>query len=370
MHHEDVVPAHLVADLADGLQERQRLDVADGAADLGDDDVHRVGRHAADAVLDLVGDVRDDLHGVAQVLAAALLGDHRRVHLAGGDVGRAVQVAVEEALVVADVQVGLGAVVGDEHLTVLEGVHRARVDVQVGVELLHHDAQATGLEQHAQAGGGEALAERGGDTPGDEDVLGRRRFRRHGQEGAPVVAGCRAVRLSAPDRSEGAVAAVRGFRPTGPRATRVSAPGGNGFRPRSVHGCVDFRPPCAYGRARGGTGTGAAQDPSASCVPGVSTVPSAPHDHHQGLTRSAHTGCPERHADHPGASYPARTFTAGPGRTTAHPSPNHPEQRERGSSLSKDCRFASGSAGCFASPLNDAQQRPLDRTSDSPLARG
>jgi hypothetical protein len=31
---------------------------------------------AADAVLDLVGDVRDHLHGRAEVVAAALLGDH------------------------------------------------------------------------------------------------------------------------------------------------------------------------------------------------------------------------------------------------------------------------------------------------------
>ena len=98
--------------------------------------------HRADPRLDLVGDVRDDLDGVAEVLAAPLLGDHAGVDLAGGDVGRAVQLGVEEALVVADVEVGLGAVVGDEDLAVLERVHRAGVDVEVRVELLHRDAQA------------------------------------------------------------------------------------------------------------------------------------------------------------------------------------------------------------------------------------
>ena len=98
--------------------------------------------HRADPVLDLVGDVRDDLHGVAEVVAAPLLGDHLGVDLAGGDVGDAAQVGVEEALVVADVEVGLGAVVGDEHLAVLERVHRPGVDVEVGVELLHRDPQA------------------------------------------------------------------------------------------------------------------------------------------------------------------------------------------------------------------------------------
>ena len=95
------------------------------------------------------------------------------VDLAGGDVRLAGQVPVEEPLVVPDVEVGLGAVLGDEDLAVLERVHRARVDVEVGVELLHHHPQPAGGEQVAEAGGGQALAERGGDAPGDEDVLGR-----------------------------------------------------------------------------------------------------------------------------------------------------------------------------------------------------
>ena len=105
------------------------------------------------------------------------LRDHLRVDLPGRDVGRLVEVDVEEALVVADVEVGLGAVVGDEDLAVLERVHRARIDVQIGVELLHDDAQAARREQVAETRGGEALTERGDDAPGHEDVLGNDRFR-------------------------------------------------------------------------------------------------------------------------------------------------------------------------------------------------
>ena len=41
VQEEAVVPADVVADLAGGLEERQRLDVADGAAHLGDHDVDR-----------------------------------------------------------------------------------------------------------------------------------------------------------------------------------------------------------------------------------------------------------------------------------------------------------------------------------------
>ena len=78
----------------------------------------------------------------------------------------------------ADVQVGLGAVLGDEHLAVLERVHRAGVDVEVRVQLLHGHPQAAGGEQLAEAGGGQALAQRGGDAPGDEQMT--RGARLHG----------------------------------------------------------------------------------------------------------------------------------------------------------------------------------------------
>src|SRR5207237_333151 len=57
----------------------------------------------------------------------------------------AVQVLVDEALVVPEVEVGLAAVLGDEHLAVLERVHRAGDDVDVGVELLIRAPNAAGL---------------------------------------------------------------------------------------------------------------------------------------------------------------------------------------------------------------------------------
>ena len=108
----------------------------------------------------------------AEVVAAALAPDHRVVDAAGGDVGGPRGVLVGEALVVAEVEVGLGAVLGDEHLAVLERAHRPRVDVDVGVELLQLDAEAAGDEQAAERGGGDALAERRDDAAGDEDEPG------------------------------------------------------------------------------------------------------------------------------------------------------------------------------------------------------
>jgi hypothetical protein len=47
----------------------------------------------------------------------------------------------DEALVVPEVQIGLGAVLGHEHLAVLERRHRARIDVDVRIELEQGDAR-------------------------------------------------------------------------------------------------------------------------------------------------------------------------------------------------------------------------------------
>ena len=80
----------------------------------------------ADDRLDLVGDVGNHLDRLAQILAAALLLDDGVVDAAGGEVVEPGHPGVGEALVVAQVEVGLGAVVGDEDLAVLERAHRAR----------------------------------------------------------------------------------------------------------------------------------------------------------------------------------------------------------------------------------------------------
>ena len=164
--------ALLLAELPDGLHEGLALDVADGAAELGD---HHVGAglllDAAEALLDGARDVRDHLHGAAEEVARALAADEALVDGAGGEVGVAREVLVDEALVVAEVEVGLVAVLGDEDLAVLERAHRARVHVEVGVGLLHHDLVAACLEEAPERGSRDSLAQGRDDAAGDEDVL-------------------------------------------------------------------------------------------------------------------------------------------------------------------------------------------------------
>src|SRR5881394_2676 len=189
-----VVAAYFLTELPDRLEERQRLDVADGAADLRDHHIV-VGRQAPDRALDLVRNVRDDLHRRAEVLAAPLFGDDREVDPSRRHVVDLGERAVDEALVVAEVEIGLGAVVGHVHFAVLERRHRAGIDVDVRIELLDRHLDPALGEEPAQGGGGDALAERAHDTPRYEDVLRRA----HGLTSLRV----RAISVSAHARSAG-----------------------------------------------------------------------------------------------------------------------------------------------------------------------
>src|SRR6185369_650824 len=117
-------------------------------------------------------DVRDHLDGPAQVVAAALLADDAFVDLSGREVVALAHLHVDETFVVPEVEVGFGAVLGDEHLAMLERAHRSRIDVDVRVELEIGDADAAGGEDRGQRRGGDALPQRGNDATGHKHVLG------------------------------------------------------------------------------------------------------------------------------------------------------------------------------------------------------
>lgn len=159
------------AQLACRFQEGQRLDVAHGAADFAQGHVVAF-RATADVVLDFIGDVRDHLHGLAQVLAAAFLADHRFVDLAGGEVVHLFHAGGDEALVVAEVEVGFSAVIGNEDFTVLHGAHRAGIDVDVRVQLEHGDFEAARFEDRGEGGGGYPFTKGRHNATGDEDIFG------------------------------------------------------------------------------------------------------------------------------------------------------------------------------------------------------
>ena len=106
MDEQHILLSLLSGYLPDGLEERLRLDIADGAADLGDKHIGLPVVHLVDAGFDLVGDVRDDLHGAAEISALALTAQDAPVDLARRHGAARGQALVREALIVAEVKVG------------------------------------------------------------------------------------------------------------------------------------------------------------------------------------------------------------------------------------------------------------------------
>src|SRR5713101_2829193 len=129
------------------LQKWFALDIAHRSAHLHDHHI-RVGmsRHAVDAILNLVGDMRDYLDSPAQILAASLFPNHRRVHLPRRHIVALIGRFIRKPLVVAQVEIGLRAIVGHEHLAMLIRRHCSRINIDVGVQLHEGDTDAPILE--------------------------------------------------------------------------------------------------------------------------------------------------------------------------------------------------------------------------------
>src|SRR5665213_415742 len=147
MHKQRVLAAQFLAHLADGFKERQRLDVANRTADFDNRDVSSVGRDLAHGIFNFIGDVRDNLDGLAKIVTTTLFKDDLFVDAAGGQIVIARERRVRKALVVAQVEIGFRTVVGDKDFTVLERRHGAGVNVQIRVKLHHVDPQPAALKQ-------------------------------------------------------------------------------------------------------------------------------------------------------------------------------------------------------------------------------
>ena len=172
MDIECIFAPDLMSQLPDRFEERLALDIAGRAADLRDDHIRIAAfADAVNEMLDLVGDMRDDLHGASEVFAAALLVQHICIDLAGREIGKTVQILVDEALIMSEVEVGFRAVLGHIDLAVLIGAHRAGIDVDVGIELLCGDLQAAGFEQPSERCRRDALAEPRNHAAGHKNIL-------------------------------------------------------------------------------------------------------------------------------------------------------------------------------------------------------
>jgi hypothetical protein len=75
-----------------------------------------------------------------------------------------------EALVVAKIEIGFRAIVGDEDLAVLVGAHRARIDVEIRDRACAAAPGNHGLQQRSESRGRNSFSERGNHAASDEYI--------------------------------------------------------------------------------------------------------------------------------------------------------------------------------------------------------
>ena len=78
--------------------------------------------------------MRDYLNRRAEIIAAAFFFYHIGINPAGRDVVRPPRRNAGKALVMAEIQIGFGTVIGDVYLAMLGRAHSAWIDVKIGVQ--------------------------------------------------------------------------------------------------------------------------------------------------------------------------------------------------------------------------------------------
>ena len=139
MHTHGIAP-QLPFQLTDGFQERGTLDVADSTANLRNHEIIiLLFTQILNLPFDFVGDMRDHLNGLSQVISAALLVNNRLVDTSCRHRIGARCLNACEAFVVSKIEIGLHAIGRHVALSMLIRVQRSGVDVDVGVKLLNGD---------------------------------------------------------------------------------------------------------------------------------------------------------------------------------------------------------------------------------------
>jgi len=121
-------------------------------------------------MFDRVGDVWNHLDRAAEIIAAPLLGDNVLIDATGGDIVHPIARIARKSLVMSEIQIGFGSVVGNEDLSMLGRGHRPRVNVQIRIEFSQSDCIASRLQQRSERCRCQTFSEGRNHAAGDENV--------------------------------------------------------------------------------------------------------------------------------------------------------------------------------------------------------
>ena len=101
--------------------------------------------------------MRNNLNCGTEIFTSALFIKNVPVDLARCKVGIPVKIFIDKALIMAEIKIGFGAVLGYIYLTVLIRTHGPRVDIDIRIQLLRSHLQPARFEKSAQRGSGNTL---------------------------------------------------------------------------------------------------------------------------------------------------------------------------------------------------------------------
>ena len=114
--------------------------------------------------------MRDNLNGRTEIVTATLTLNDGRINAACRDVIRLARRNACEALIVAEIEVGFCAVIGDVDLAMLTWAHRSGIDVKIRVKFTQSDFVAPRLKQCPKRRGRDTFAQRGHHAASNENI--------------------------------------------------------------------------------------------------------------------------------------------------------------------------------------------------------
>src|SRR5437879_13163837 len=122
-----VIAPNILAHLANGFQEWFPLNIADSTTNFHNNHVCiRTTSYSLHTLFNLVGDMRNNLNSSSQILTAPLFANYRGINLSSSDIVDLIGGLINKTLIVAQVQVGLRAIICDKNFTMLICRHCSR----------------------------------------------------------------------------------------------------------------------------------------------------------------------------------------------------------------------------------------------------
>ena len=165
-------------ELAKCFKIRCAFDIANSATKFNDANVRRffttVSRPVSDIndpILYCIGDVWNDLNGLAEIVATSFCFEDLGEDFSSRKVVISSKIKIEETFVIAKVQVDFATVIKDENFSVLEWTHCSSIAVEIRVNFDGSDSQPSTLEENADATCSNTFAQSTEHSPADNYVL-------------------------------------------------------------------------------------------------------------------------------------------------------------------------------------------------------